>query len=601
MIINAAFIVKDDTELTNFEKAVDSVKPYVDGVYVTATNPSPKIEKLCRDNGVHFSFYKWDDNFSNARNFNFSQVPIDTDYIFWMDVDDRLVNGQYLREMAELGARTGKDVIFLEYWYACRFKGEPSVENIDQVELVHQRERFIRPGTIKWVGRLHETPMPVDGSRHTYTTSPYKPYAPDKAEFPVAVAHMAEGGEGLMKKMERNKRILELQLEEERKRDVGADPRTLLYLMKIYAELDDPKLLDQCLEMGVEYLKKSGWDEERGTCWELMGQVHGKKGDSQKASECFHLAIGEWPHNILYYVRLASALYNLKDYRGARHWLDVGSRMDMDKRFTSGMINYHAIKAMFAELLLKLSYHVDKDIDKAFEAAKMLYKENPAPENKQQLEYLENSKRLNDASRNLDQLTQYLYDIGEEKRIVPLLDVVPDVMQDLPFAQNLRKKFSPPRVWDDNEICFFANFNQPHFSKWDTKSLETGIGGSETAVIKLANEWAKQGYRVTIYGDPHVKGDQTPKGAMGRVIYMPYYYFNIKDKFNIFIQWRGWQLAEMIKCKRFYVDLHDIYSTVDLSPKQLKNIDKIIVKSQYQRDLAPTVPDEKFLIIPHGL
>lgn len=602
MKLVACLIVKDDSEHENLVGALVSVVPYVNEVYVTATGEDVDgIESTCKELKVNYSYFKWNDDFSAARNFNFSQAPINTDYIFWMDSDDRIVGGQHLREIAQLGKNNGKDVIFLEYWYACRFKGEPSVENIDQVELVHQRERLIRPGSIHWVGRLHETPMPIEGSKHVYTSCPFKPYNPEKLEFPIAVAHMAEGGDHLLEKMARNKRILELQLAEERKRDVGADPRTLLYLMKIYAELDEPELLDECLVMGQEYLKKSGWDEERGTCYELMGQVYGKKGDFHKAKDCFLNAIGQWPHNVLLYVRLASTCYNLKDYNGTRHWMEVGSKIDMDKRFTAGMVNFHAIKAMFAELLLKMNYHVDKDIRKAFEASKMLYQENPCKETLGQMELLESMVRMDDACKNLDEFTKYLHDIGNEHQIVPILDSVPDVIQDMPFAQNLRKKFSEGRKWDDNEICYFANFNQPHFSKWDTSSLETGIGGSETAVIMLAQEWAKLGYRVTIYGDPVRKGDHTPKGAMGRVIYLPYYHFNIKDKFNVFIQWRGWQLAQMIKCKRFYVDLHDIISSVNLSPNQLNNIDKLLVKSQYQRDLLPTVEDSKFLVIPHGL
>jgi len=600
-MLNACLIIKDDSECENLKGALDSIVPYVDSVYITATgNEVEQIKKLCVGN-VHYSYFKWIDDFSAARNFNFSQVPPQTDYIFWMDADDRLVNGQYLREMADLGKRNGKDVIFLEYWYACRFKGKPSVENIDQVELTHQRERLIRPSSTKWVGRCHETPVPVDGARHSYTASANKPYAPEKGEFPVAVAHMAEDGAGLIVKMQRNTRLLKLQLKDERKRDVGADPRTLLYLMKIYTELDDPKIWQECLVMGQEYLEKSGWDEERGTCYELMGQVYVKMGELQKAKECFHLAIGQWPHNVLYYVRLATAYFNLKDYRSARHWMELGAQMDLDKRFTSGMINFHAIKALYAELMLKLTYNVDKDIDKAFEAGKMLYREVPTEDNLQQLNLLEDSKRLNAACRNFDELAKYLYDIQQDVAIVPMLDMLPAGISDQPFAQRLRQKFTPTRRWDDNEICYFANFNQPHFSKWDVSSLQTGIGGSETAVIKLANEWAKLGYYVTVYGDPLVKGVQSPESSMGKVRYLPYYYFNVKDNFNIFIQWRGWQLAEHIKCRKFMVDLHDIYSAVDISAKQLANVDKIMVKSKYQRDLAPTIPDDKFLTIGHGI
>lgn len=596
MNIYASIIVKDNSEVAQLARAIDSVKRYVDGVYVTATGEKvDTIKQMCEANDINYSYFKWEDDFSNVRNFNFSQVPDNADYIFWLDSDDLLVNGQYLRELAEVCKQNGKDVVFLEYWYACRFKGEPSVENIDKVQLVHQRERLIRPGTIHWQGRLHETPIPNDNVKHTYTGVPYKEPHVQGQQYPVAVAHMATDA-GLKEKMERNRSILELQLKEEKEKG-EADPRTLLYLMKIYTETgtqEDNKWEDT-LQMGEEYLKKSGWDEERGTCWELMGQIWGHKGDFRKSVECFSNAIREWPHNILPYLRLASAYYNLQDFKNARHWLEVGSKMDMDKKFTSGMTNYYAIKAMFAELLVKLNFNVDKDINKAFDAATMLFQENPSEENRNQLVYMENAKYLNDACERLDKLTEYLYKIGEEKSIIPILDNVPQVMQDMPFAQKLRQKFTPPRHWEDNEICYFANFNQSHFYKWDSSSIDTGAGGSETAVIKLAEEWAKQGYKVTVYCDPVTNGIQNG------VNYLPWYYFNIKDYFNIFIQWRGWQLSTIVKAKRFYSDLHDIYSAVDISANQLNNVDKFMVKSDYHRGLAPTVPDDKFMIIPHGL
>lgn len=179
MKLVACLIVKDDSEHENLVGALVSVVPYVNEVYVTATGEDVDgIESTCKELKVNYSYFKWNDDFSAARNFNFSQAPKDTDYIMWIDCDDRIVGGQHLREIAQLGKNNGKDVIFLEYWYACRFKGEPSVENIDQVELVHQRERLIRPGSIHWVGRLHETPMPIEGSKHVYTSCPFKPYNP---------------------------------------------------------------------------------------------------------------------------------------------------------------------------------------------------------------------------------------------------------------------------------------------------------------------------------------------------------------------------------------------------------------------------------------
>ncbi len=593
--INAAIIVKDDTELPKLKKALASIGEFVDGIYLTTTGKQvEEIKKTCEtlhQDGlnIHLSHFDWVDDFSAARNFNFSQVPKDTDYILWIDADDLFVGGPKLREVAQTAKDNGKDIIFFTYWYGCEFEGEPSIQNFKGVMMEHMRERLIRPEVITWKGRLHETPVPISGSRNNYTS-----YAYHETERPIAVMHTSKDVE-LPEKMERNQRLLELQLKDERERKEGADPRTILYLMKIYAEKDDPKLWELVVPMSEEYLLKSGWDEERGTCWEQVGIVCGKKGKHKQAVQAFLNAIKEWEKQPLFYLRLAYSYYNCENYRAAEHWLTVASQMDLDNK-GSNLTNFKAIKVLFAQLLLKLNYNAKKDTKKALEAAKLLFTEDPRQENAQQVEFLENVDKLNDACHDTDMLLRYLDSIGEEDKILPVLDALPDSITSQPFAQTARNMFSPPRKWGEKEICYFANFGQKHFESWSPKSLDSGIGGSETAVIRLAQEWAKLGYKVTVYGDP-----SEDKGEVDGVTYLPWYYFNSRDSFNIFIQWRGWQLAGKVKAKKFLVDLHDIYSAVDISEDQLRNIDKFMVKSLYQRGLAPTVADEKFEIVSNGI
>jgi tetratricopeptide (TPR) repeat protein len=590
--INACIIVKDDSEYDKLACALETIAKFVDGIYLTTTGKETEKIKSIEEvygNSIHHSHFDWVDDFAAARNFNFSQVPKDTDYIFWMDSDDLLVGGPKLREVAQMAKDGGKDVVFFTYWYGCEFDGEPSIQNFKGVLMEHNRERLIKPGVIQWRGRLHETPVPISGAKDNYTK-----YLYHETERPVAVMHTSKDEE-LPEKMERNQKLLELQLAEERERKEGADPRTLLYLMKIYAEKDEPKLWELCIPMGEEYLQKSGWDEERGTCWEQLGIVYGKKGNHKKAAECFHNAIDEWEIQPLFYIRLAYSYYNIGNYRKAEHWLTIAASMDLDNK-GSNLTNFKAMKVLFATLLLKLNYNAHRNTTKALEAAKLLFSEDPRQENAQQVQFLEDLNQLNDACQNADMLLRYLDAIGADDKIVPILDSLPDAITSQPFAQKTRQMFTPPRKWGEKEICYFANFGQKHFEPWSPQSLESGIGGSETAVISLAREWAKQGYKVTIYGDP---GEA--KGEHDGVTYLPWYYFNPRDSFNVFIQWRGWQLAGKVKAKKFLVDLHDIYSAVDLDEEQLRNIDKIMVKSTYQRGLAPTIPLEKFEVISNGI
>lgn len=599
MKINAAIIIKNDSEIDSLKRCLLSFIDYVDGVYITATStPNTQIQQLVKDINAeykqevaHYSYFEWVKDFSKARNFNFSQAPQDSDYIFWVDTDDIVVHAENLRVVAKQAKDSGKDVVFLSYWYGCTFDGEPSLETLKTVDIEQRmRERLLRPGVTRWVNRLHETPIPHEGVKNQYITYKY-----DEEKFPLAIMHASNLQEA-EDKLPRNRELLELQLADEKAKG-EADPRTLLYLMKIYSESStDTETLEKCIEMGHEYLTKSGWDEERGTCLENMGIAAGVLERYQESINYLFQSLKEWPHQPMIYLRLAMAYYNLKNYRLAYFWMHQGSSIDIDA-VKNSMVNLEGMKVMSTDLLMRLNFRDDfKDTKIAYEAAKQLYELKPTPETQGMLEVIEDAHRLNEACKGTDELAKYLNDIGQDEMIVPFLDSLPHGITAQPFAQKLRQKFAEPRVWEKDEICYFANFYANHFEKWSPKSLETGIGGSETAVIELAKRWAKQGYKVTVYGDPG-----QDQGEHDGVTYLPWYYFNYKDTFNIFIQWRSWFLADKVKSNLFLVDLHDIYSPIDMTKESVHAVDKFMVKSLYHRNLAPNVDDSKFVVIPNGI
>jgi len=582
MKLRATFIVKDDSELLDFKEAVESVKPFVDSWHVVANGKkTADIEGYVRLQGGDYHYLPWEKDFSKQRNYILSKLPHDTDYYFWMDSDDILIGGDNLRDIAQLGLETKKDIIFFEYWYGCTFEGKPSAKTFKKVDITHFRERLLKPGTHTWKGRLHETPVPAENIKDSYTKVAYK-------DFPIAIMHK-KTMDGALETMTRNQEILEDQLKEERENG-EADPRTLLYLMKIYSELKEPEYWKSCLSMGEEYLKKSGWDEERGTCCDLMAICHSKMGDYLETIKLLHDAIREFPHYPLLYLRLAMAYLNVGKNREAEHWLNIGVQLPLDKR-TAGITNIQEMKILSAQVLLKLKYQA-KEFDGALTAAEILAKEQPSETNEQQYYFIEDIVELNNACKKTDELFRYLDSIGDTTSIVKALNILPLGITSQPFAIKWRQRVTPPRVWEDNEICYFANFGGPHFEKWDANSLKSGIGGSETAVIELSKEWAKQGYKVTIYGDP----DQ-PKELDG-VTYLPWYYFNSSDYFNIFIQWRSTGLSNVIKCKKYLVDMHDLFNEANLKDYE-SSTDAFMFKSQHHASLAPKL--NKKYVVSNGI
>lgn len=600
MKITLCNITKGDEELTKLKRMIASVADFVDYVCITTNGEHKKTEKWLKEQGYNHSHLDWNDNFSEQRNFNFSQAPKDTDMIIWLDTDDVLVGSEYLREVVKIAMQKNEDTVYLTYWYGCNFAGVPNVRTLKEVEVHHPRERIIKPGRITWKKRIHETPVENPGIKYTYSRLHHLPTKPHKV-FPIAVLHLGADrnidDESMAERNQRNRRLLELELQDER--DAGKpDPRTMIYLQKILAESDIAEDLKEGINLGQEYLQMSGWDEERAICLRGMARCYGKLGDDTKAVSLLMQATHEWPHDPMTYLMIAEGYYNLGLYGKMTHWLDFALSLD-PKESTAAMSNIYQMKVLAAELMLKRFMQADKDVEKALEAAKMLNKENPTPNNQHNVDYLEDLVKLNDACRNVDELVSFLGQNDHTDAVISILENLPEQIKQRPFTGKLWNRYAPPRIWGEKEIAYLANFGGPAIYKWDAGSLNEGIGGSETAVIELSREWAKKGYTVVVYGDPRKPGIVEELGE-GKVIYEPYWKFNRKDKFNIFIQWRGNSLAGLVSAKKFLVDLHDVWGESDYT-NRLQAIDKIMVKSDFHKSFGKSLPDEKFKVVSNGI
>lgn len=591
MKLALCIIVEGDEKLESLRNAVQSARAIVSSVHITANRePHDKVKEWCKKEGFDFSYLPWNDSFSEQRNFNFDRAPKDTDYWLWMDSDDVIVHAELLPHIAEIAKQNEHDVVFFDYWYGAKFEGKPSLETFVENEIVQKRERLINYRKVKWNKRIHETPVPLDGQNFQYTQVGYT------KEYPITWLHL--GGdrdmstEEIKRKMDRNQRLLELELADERKHG-EADPRTILYLMKIYAESDNSETLEQCLSLGDEYLRKSGWDQERAVCLELTGKCLGKLGRHLEAKEHLLKAIDEYPYNPLLSLYLARTYFNLGNYRAMEFWMKIGMNLDLDETNTS-MGNILELKVLSSELLLEFNLRGKRDVRKAYDAAKMLNKVYPTENNAQNEQFLKDMADLDTATEHAHKLLDWCKDNKREDLIEAIIDNLPENIKNLPFIIHYRNRFATPKIWGPKEICYFANFGQTHVEKWDGNSLAKGLGGSETAVIRLAEEWANNGWKVTVYGDP------VREAEINGVTYKPFYAFNQKDNFNIFIQWRHPALAGKVSAKKFYVDLHDVTHSATFIEK-IEHIDKIFVKSRFHASQLSDIPKEKIEVISNGI
>lgn len=90
MKINIAMIVKN--EEVCLAKCLESVKGLGD-IFIVDTGSNDKTLEIARRFTEKISFYKWDNNFSNARNYGLKQIPKNT-WVFQIDADEYIESSE---------------------------------------------------------------------------------------------------------------------------------------------------------------------------------------------------------------------------------------------------------------------------------------------------------------------------------------------------------------------------------------------------------------------------------------------------------------------------------------------------------------------------
>jgi len=149
---------------------------------------------------------------------------------------------------------------------------------------------------------------------------------------------------------------------------------------------------------------------------------------------------------------------------------------------------------------------------------------------------------------------------------------------------------------DPVEIALYC----PHsLEPWDAESLKAGIGGSEASAIHLARELAALGHGVGVFNSV------TDSTEIGGVDYMPAGLIagGTVSGVDALIVWRYAEaiVADLkhVKAKKKVLWLHDVVPEKELLP-YIYLYDVIAVQTAYHRDLYPSVPKERFAVLPSG-
>ena len=610
MKIALHMIVAGFEDPKNLERCIESVKGQVDGIFITVTSEDknglqkkakelgctvnyepeqffhivPKKQvKWLKDQGFPETFSKVGDKvfqFDKARNFSMEHVPQNYGWLFWMDVDDVLRGN--LREAAQVAERNKIECVYLNYIY----QADIVDGKIKTVLIEHLRERLLRNnGAFKWLAPIHETLME---QRPTV-----------KTDLALAdVLHLSD-----QKRREdaiiRNVRALELSLWQTK----AKDPRPIYYLGKSYFDLwmiehKDTylKIAKQLFERYLTGENQSGWKEERTQCWEYLMECYRSFGLIDQSIKAGHNAMIEFDQSPSTYLNLALSYLHKGEWDRAIFWVKIAAKIPSPK--TSLVNNPRDLAMRSLEILYHASINLSK-LDEAWAAAIKMVEIDPTNRSLvERAEFADKLRNQRDLTKRVIELAQYLETHGEGDKLKPLLMAAPVEIQDNPFMVELSNKVNPPRVWGENEVCLFVG---PCFTQWSAKTIDNPgdkfIGGSEEAVIYLSQELVKQGWKVTVYGDPGAE-----EGEYDGVTYLPHYKFNPRDEFNIVISWRRPDFVDTnFKAKKTYIWAHDILQQSDFTKERMEKISKVIVLSPWHRSNLPDISDDKILISSNGI
>lgn len=605
--------VKEDAP--KLRRALSSIAKYVDGIYITLSAPTNQVQEVkavCKEFKANVSynsalwtadkktvnwlkkFFEYEPNmkvgdklfvFDDARNFNLAQIPKDYGWVFWIDCDDVVRGAENLEKVKLSAEKRNFEAVYLNYLYQTDLiedENPPEKWQIKNIIIEHIRERLFRNnGKFKWIAPIHETCIEQVPTEKT-------------DNYDVEILHLSTMADK-MDSQTRNMSLLELAVA----RTEGKDPRHLYYLAKAYFDKNTKEADDKAIPLILAYLggeNKSGWPQERAQACVYLSEIYRRRGELNNSIKALMNALIENPEDPATFVNLAISYAAKKDWGRSLFWVKLALQMPDAK--TTLVKNPRDLIGMSMEVIYNASINLGK-IDDAWAAAQKLTELDPThPQIKEIFSFITNLREQRDVTKIVTRLAEYLKATGEYHKIKPLLAATPAIAENNPFIADLRMKNNPPKPWGEKEVVIYCG---PGFTMWSPKRMDdpkgSFVGGSEEAVICMSKELQKQGWKVTVYGDPGAD-----EGTYGGVEWLPYYKFNPLDNFNIVIAWRNPKFfTQGIKAKKKIIWAHDILNKLDFDENVVKSFDKIFVLSNWHRENIDHVLREKIFVTSNGI
>ena len=570
----------DAGELESLPQLFDSVVSHVDETCVTVTIKEegdvvhPRLMDILERYNVNISTFVWVDDFSEARNFNFNQAR--HELVIWLDADDLLVNGERLKEVVKrFEEKDSLDSVWLQYHYDHDKDGN--------CVCVFPRERIVRRKIHTWKGVLHENCI-----CH---------YQTDGDMFPSEYMHVRHQvrHDKLKEKALRNLVVIQNAYAGDREKPVEKrDPRVIYDYGRSMAAIGR---FEEAQSLFLEFLPMTGSVSDAYDAMMRIAdcQIHLNR-ISDAIETCFLAIRRRWDLPEAYYL-LAQIAYSDEKWDECLHWLSAAE----DKKPPAGAIPMNPLRYTTRPMRLAAKCYFAKDPDpkdperyarRALYLIEKVLDKTPSDKyavsmKKQIQKYLSHIQVESGLLKTVDFLRGY----GEHDKVKGLLANLPEAVKDHPYFVKLKGELFPES--HDKRLVIYCHAG---FETWGPEKVETGVGGSEEAVIHMSRHLSDLGWSVEVY----CEREQSQK--YGNVWWKPFWMFDRRKHCDVFIAWRSPAYVNFSPPDSLCVLwLHDKAKISDYPLKVINRVDRIFVLSKHHRDDLPEIPDEKFYVTRNGI
>ena len=466
--IALAVIAGDNALDDGFERMIESVKDEVQGVFVSFNGTNMDVvTEMDRIVDSHEGFVEaatvivpWTDDFSVARNHSFSLVAeaaTDFDWILWLDCDDVLDTSTYEHNLLDIIEEANEKKlhgVFLDYVYD--YDAERGV-----VLASHYKDRLFRADArFEWEYPIHENCVGPFSTRMGKV-------------FGVRVLHLR--GE-VEPKRDRNRRIVKKWYEEAGEHE----PRAVMYMgyetfamaEEAEGERDKELLYASAIKLFQQFLSMVGAGDDAYAVELMMAEAARNLGQMNFALDVALQCVKMEPTRNAAYLSIAETHITAGNPSEGKIWALLAMSAAANDNWTEGSL--HAVVPLEARYKPIMTVAACEMQLGNYEAAEEWYAEayEIYPDDF-------TKSKLIEAAGKVREVRNASIKFEEEQ-------------------PNVRRS-----LWGTYKNRSIAFFQPSSIESWDPEKLvQEGLGGTETCIIKLAQEFARHNWRVVIFGNP---------------------------------------------------------------------------------------------------